>query len=215
MRILVFGDSVAHGFWDEQGGWVQRLKSLTDKKAVKREILSDDYVTFYDLNISGDTTEEVLRRFEHETMARIPRIGNKGLVIIFAIGFNDSYEIVDKKENIVLENKFRDNLLVLISLAKKYTSKIFFVGLTPVDEPKVTRMPWTPEFSYHNEQIELYDSVIKEVCEQNNIYFIDILKEFKKQDYLELLEDGAHPNTQGHETIYEKVKSFLENKGVI
>jgi len=215
MRVLVFGDSVAHGFWDEQGGWVQRLKSLTDKKAVKREKLSDDYVTFYDLNISGDTTEEVIRRFEQETMARIPRIGNKGLIIIFAIGFNDSFEIVGKKKNIVLQDKFRDNLLVLISLVKKYTSKIFFIGLTPVDEPKVTPMPWAPEFSYHNDQIELYDSVIKEVCEQNNIYFIDILEEFKKRDYLNLLEDGAHPNTKGHELIFETVKKFLGDKGII
>ena len=186
MRVLVFGDSIAHGFWDDQGGWVQRLKSLTDKQAVNRENLSDEYVTFYDLNISGDTTKEVIKRFEQETKARK---SDRELSIIFTIGFNDSFEIVAKQKNIVLVDKFRDNLSVLISLAKRYTQKIFFVGLTPVDEPKVTPMPWAPEFSYHNDQIELYDSIIKKVCEQNNIYFIDILEEFKKQDYLELLED--------------------------
>ena len=32
MNILVFGDSIAYGKWDEQGGWVQRLRKYIDKK---------------------------------------------------------------------------------------------------------------------------------------------------------------------------------------
>jgi len=28
VNILVFGDSITYGAWDEEGGWVQRLRKL-------------------------------------------------------------------------------------------------------------------------------------------------------------------------------------------
>ena len=43
--------------------------------------------------------------------------------------------------------------------------------------------------------------------------FFYILNDFLDKDYKRLLEDGAHPNSEGHEKIFETVKDFLiQNK---
>lgn len=31
MRVLVFGDSITQGFWDTEGGWVERLRKYYDQ----------------------------------------------------------------------------------------------------------------------------------------------------------------------------------------
>ena len=60
-----------------------------------------------------------------------------------------------------------------------------------------------------------YDNVIKSVCAEKNILFLDIFGEWIKIDYKKLLDkkDGLHPNSAGHQKIFETVKDFLiENK---
>ncbi|MCK9378783.1 MAG: SGNH/GDSL hydrolase family protein [Candidatus Moranbacteria bacterium] len=67
MNTCIFGDSIIEGYYDdeEKNGWVNRLKS----------IFSDDEI--YNLGISGDSTENLLNRFDglhpnavgHEWMA--------------------------------------------------------------------------------------------------------------------------------------------------
>jgi len=205
-RILVFGDSISYGKWDHEiGGWVQRLSNFLDKKN-----LSDpnfDY-TVYNLSISGDTTEEILERFELETKQRLKE--ERG-IIIFAIGENDS-QIIDNQIRIKPE-KFRENIQRLINLAEKFSPKIIFIGLIPVEDSKVSPIPWAPDKSYNTETIKKYNEIIKEACKENDIYFIEIFEEFLKTDYKKLLEDGAHPNASGHEKIYEIVKdSLIKNK---
>lgn len=67
---------------------------------------------------------------------------------------------------------------------------------------------------YKNKYIEEYDKIIELVCEKNNLIFTDVLSEFKKGNYKKLLdEDGLHPNSKGHQKIFEIVRdSLLKNK---
>ncbi len=53
------------------------------------------------------------------------------------------------------------------------------------------------------------------MCKENNVDFIDIKTEFIRRDYKKLLEDGVHPNTEGHKVIYEIVEKFLSSKSII
>jgi lysophospholipase L1-like esterase len=209
-RILVFGDSISHGKWDyKMGGWVQRLSNFLDEKG-----LSDpnfDY-SVYNLSISGDTTEEILERFEFETKQRLKEEGG---IIIFAIGLNDSYFLRSKNSVAVALNEFRENIQKLINLARKFSSKVIFVGLTPVEDSKVNPMPWAPDKSYNLENIKKYNETLKSVCNENNVYFVEIFERFVKENYKELLQDGAHPNSKGHKKIFEIVKDFLVQKKII
>ena len=94
-RILVFGDSIARGAVDlEKGGWVERLRIYFVNNSKDKSV--------YNLGISGDTTENLLKRFMNECKVREPEI------IIFAIGVNDS-AIIQNKNNWVSEKDFQKN----------------------------------------------------------------------------------------------------------
>lgn len=205
MQILVFGDSITWGAWDKEGGWVQRLKGYLDNKTLT-EAGFEGYV--YNLGISGDITADVLKRFEFETKQRVEK-GDK-VMFIFSIGSNDSEWVNDKNSLNVKPEKFKNDLEKLIKLSKKFSSRIVFVGLIPVDESKVDLIPWAKDRSYKNEFIKKFDSIIKLVCEKNKIQFIDLFNKFISIDYKILLEDGVHPNSKGHELIYEIIKKELK-----
>ena len=62
------------------------------------------------------------------------------------------------------------------------------------------------EINYSNKNIVEYNNVIKEVSGDNGVVFIDIFNLLLKKD----LADGSHPNTCGHEKIFEVIKKTLE-----
>lgn len=196
---LIFGASITYGAWDKEGGWVQRLRKCLEK---------DQEILIYNLGVSGDNTEDLLERFESETKSRLRE--DTSIEIIFDIGINDSQFIHSKGRNSIPEDKFKNNIHKLIELARKYSSKIIFIGLTPVDEAKTCPIEWNKNKSYKNEYIKKYNNLIKLICKENNIPFIDIFSEWVKLNYKKLLEDGLHPNTEGHKLIYERIKEFLE-----
>lgn len=107
--------------------------------------------------------------------------------------------------------KFRRNLEKLIDQAKKYSSKIAFIGLTPVDEVKVDPIPWSADFSYRNELVRQYDTIIKDVCLKNNVLYLELFDNLMKSEFIETLIDGVHPNSQGHDMIFKLIGRELLN----
>ncbi|MBU3925198.1 hypothetical protein KJ854_04655 [Patescibacteria group bacterium] len=197
-QILIFGDSIAYGALDREGGWVQRLRKKIDKKVISSGL--QFYCEIYNLSIDGDVTGGVLERFENETRKRLLE---EETIFIFAIGINDSCFIKDAKEFLTPLKNFKNNIQKLINSARKFSNKIIFVGLTPVNEEKTN--PYfasTTGKSYKNEYIEKYDKIIKSVCAENKIAFIEIFEKLKKENCKNLLEDGVHPNSKGHEKIF-------------
>ena len=211
-KILVFGDSIVYGAWDreKEGGWVQRLRKLLDEKHF---IESDFDYSVYNLGVSGNTIGELLERFEFETKQRLEE--GEEIIIIFQIGINDSQWLLSQNNFRVPPEKFKENIQKLINIAQKFTSKTVFLGLTPVEDRKVNPIPWAPEKSYRNEYVEEYNKIIKSTCSKNKIPFIEIFEEWVKSDYKNLLEDGAHPNSEGHKKIFETVKDFLIQNKII
>ena len=63
-QLFIFGDSISFGAWDTKGGWAQRLKNHYDKLVVESDF--DFYCLTYILGVSGDTTEDLLKRFDFE-----------------------------------------------------------------------------------------------------------------------------------------------------
>lgn len=161
-----------------------------------------DY-SVYNLGISGDSADDLLERFEFETKQRMKE--KEKLTIIFAIGVNDS-QIGSIG---ISPEKFRKNIEKLYKLSLKYSSKIIFIGLNPVDELKTCPISWDEDMFYKNERIEKYDKIIKSICKEKNVYFIDMFSEFNKLDYKKLLEDGLHPNSAGHKKMFKIVRNFL------
>lgn len=210
-QILIFGDSIAYGAWDTEGGWAERLKIFSNKKSIASCL--EFYCPVYNLAIDGDTVDGIIKKIDNETEERLLE---KETIIFFATGINDSCFVKSTAKLLVSPDKFKNSIQKLIICAKKYSSKIIFIGLTPVEETKTNPIPWsTTGKSYNNINIKKYDRIIKNICLENKIYFIDILKEFEKVNYKNLLEDGLHPNTKGHEKIFEIVKNYLTKNKII
>lgn len=207
-RILIFGDSIVWGACDEEGGWTTRVKRLIDKKRLTEGYSS----SVYPLGISGDTTEDLLKRFNNETKARLDEDSN--LVIIFAIGINDTQVDIKGLVNKISVEEFRENIKELVNQARKHTQDIIFIGLTPVDQ-RVNPMSWKPTHAYLNEQVAKYNRALQNVVKTQGVPFIELYSEMLMENYMKLLEDGLHPNTKGHEFIYNKVIKYLEENEIV
>jgi len=190
--ICVFGASITWGAYDsEKGGWVNRLRLDLEKR-------DEDYISVYNLGVDGNTTSDLLERFEVEAKAREPDI------LIFSIGDNDSA--------LISLDKFEQNLTKLIKLAKKFTKNIIFLGFKLIDESKTNPVPWDKSISYTNEKLSKYHSKLKEVVNKENLMIIEVedLLDVKKD-----LGDGLHPNDEGHNKLFLKVKEFLQDNELI
>lgn len=190
--ICIFGASSTWGAWDyEKGGWVNRLRLYLDSK--------DSDIFLYNLGVSGDTTKDLLKRFDCECKARKPDL------LIFSIGDNDSIYIPSEKKNLVSLTQFEINFENLISKAKKYSKDIIFLGFKKIDENKTTPIPWKTEYHYTNEYINLYDKKLESICKKNKVQYLKMYDLLQNKDF----EDGLHPNTSGHQKMYLKIKSYL------
>jgi lysophospholipase L1-like esterase len=205
MRVLVFGDSIAQGFWDNEGGWVNRLRKFYDKQMIGGE--DNDPPTIFNLGVSGNSSEDIVMRFENEVKAR----NNDGwTTIVIAVGVNDARTKAGK--NFTDIAKYIENLGELLKMAIELAGSVLFVGLTPCVEERSNPVSWG-DTSYTNERIMEFDKALQDFCKQHNAPFVNIFEPFSEQQQkTELLPDGLHPNNAGHELIYQLVKPKLEEQ---
>lgn len=210
-QILIFGDSIAYGAWDEKGGWVDRLKCEIHEKVISSKLVF--YCDIYNLSIDGDYTDKLLKRFEFETKQRMIE---EEIIIIFAIGINDSCFIKGKNKTDREFEEFRKNISKLILLSSKFSARTIFLGFTPVDEEKTNPIPWSITGACcKNEYIKKYNDILGSICLEKSVDLIEIYDEFLNVKYKKFLFDGVHPNSAGHEKIFEIVNQYLKNKKII
>ncbi len=197
INILIFGDSITYGAWDkENGGWVNRLRLALENK-------SEAYFNIYNLGIPGETTIDLKKRFDNECNYRFNT--NDKTIIIFSVGINDSQIIKDK--SLVLIKDFKKNIIKLIDKAKQYTPYILFIGLTKVDENRTNPVSWDNNINYSNEEVIKYNEVLKNICKEKVINYLEIFNLLDIKD----LDDGLHPNNNGHQKLCEEILKYLQN----
>lgn len=206
-NILIFGDSIAAGRNAKKTkSWPFLLMELIDKKNSKLAMI-------HNLSIAGNTTTDLIARFFLEMRVRHKNNSSDNHWVIFAIGINDSKDIYKDCNKKVSLAQFVSNLESLITESKLFTEKICFIGLTPVDERKMRNqsIPLT------NKNIIEYNNVIKKVCDNKEIPFINIFDSWFSNKYLEFLgDDGIHPNELGHKKIFQTIKKdYLKNDDII
>lgn len=205
--ILCFGDSITFGGGCD-GGWCGYLKKWY-------EALNEDS-DVYNLGIGGETSSQLLERFESETRARL-RSGDSpdAYTLIIAIGVNDSkYKGSVSQQNVLVqEDKFSENILSLIKKAKSFNQKVAFLGILPVDESKtLVRYNGT---ALTNERVTKFNRIIKDICKKEGVLFLDLNRLVSKIDYKPLLEDGIHPNAKGYRRIFTLVRAFLKKNNLL
>jgi lysophospholipase L1-like esterase len=194
-NICIFGDSITWGAQlSFRVGWANLFRNYL-------EGLSGEFFAVYDLGIDGNTSDDLIDRFDVEAKARSPEI------IFFAIGTNDSCFHKTKDNSEVSIEDFENNLNKLILKARKFTENIIFIGLVKGDD-KITfpLIRSTTGKCYKKENIKMYDSVIRKVCDKESLLFIDVNNNLNDLDF----DDGLHPNVIGHMKIFEEVRRNLD-----
>ena len=126
MMLLVFGDSITYGLNDDKGGWVGRLRKELEKEYLANAGHVEN--TVYNCGIRGDTTEQMLKRFDIELSSRADRQDDP--VILFAIGTNDSCTSSSGSNTVPAAN-YRENLGKLLEKAQTVTDKVILSGPIP------------------------------------------------------------------------------------
>lgn len=191
--ICIFGDSIVWGSDDPVGGWATRLRI---------SLFAEFGAEVYPLGVTGNTTTDLLQRFDLEAAAREPD------VVIFAIGINDSIFSDDPNDTWVPVAQFEKNISELVTRARAHTDKIFFVGLTPIDDLKTNPMPWAAPYCCSDSVVSNYNDALRGVCAANSVEYISI----DGLVSLAELSDGVHPNGVGHEKIYKRMREVLIKK---
>lgn len=202
MRIFIFGASTTYGVGDPEGGWATRIRKWIDEKG------EPDKHRIYNLGIPGDTSSDLLERFENEVNARVRKKAEN--IFIISVGANDSQWFTKEEKHRVPPDQYEKNMRLLFQKAQKHGNKLFFVGFAPLDESKVDPIPWAPEKSYKNEFVQQYDQIVKKVCEEMSVVYIELFSHMDEKDIL----DGVHPTAEGHKKIFEQVKNVLVSRGI-
>ncbi len=211
-KLFFIGDSITAGAWDNQGGWASRLSAqLLERLNTSERKHEGFYCMPYNLGVSGDTVADVIRRFEKEVSTRTYSDNETDTVqFVFAVGVNDTVYLLEEERDHASDEIFKEDLLKLISLAKKITSNITFVGLLPVEQERMDPCVWSPYLAYRNENIERFNTIIEDTCKSEGLSFISFFDEWKAFPDLENhLSDGLHPNDKGHEKIAKKIGEAL------
>lgn len=205
MILFLFGDSITQGYWDSKGGWADRIRSYVLEQDVNNNF--NHYHGVYNLGIDGNTTQQVLDRFENEVKARLWK--DAEYAFIFAVGTNDT--VIQRGGRMLTDpSRYANQIKQLHSKASKYSSKIAFINLLPVDEALTNPLPnSTSGKCYTNERIESFNSTLEAQCNSLNVTVIDARSSFIESD--NLLADGLHPNDEGHKAIYEKSSQIVIN----
>lgn len=194
-NIGMIGDSIAHGYYDEQNlGYFARLA----QKILSRH--PGEYV-FNNMSQSGDNIADAANRAVAEVLSRSFDL------IIVNVGINDLRRRKDSDLQLDFSEGVRkmywSRLLDVLALTK---AKVVVLDLAPVIEERYTEYA---SLIRYNSDVERYNEIIKEICKKRHIEFFERYNLWKSRNLTELYKDATHPNARGHQIMSDELYDYL------
>ena len=199
--IGIIGDSIANGFYDDEDlGWGARLGKLILQSH------PGQYV-FNNMAQSGDNVADAYHRALNEVSSR------KFDLIIVNVGIND----LRRRKNSDLQLDFSEGARIMywrkmLEFLQSTGAKIVVLDLLPVVETKYTE---DASLIRYNSDVERYNEIIKDICDEFNVLFFARYDKWKARDFDSLYQDATHPNAVGHRLMAHELFEFLQNNGFI
>lgn len=208
-KILCFGDSITYGEGDpKNGGWADRLKDEFIQYYDGAEVQED---CLFNLGIGGETTDGLRARFNREFSGRTVKGQNN--IVVFCYGANDI--VMHKGKNIVPIQFFIKSIKQCIEYCYNKNTEFVFISLLPFDDKDEGIINQHGKQRFHKD-IELFNDALKKIATSVKGSYLDLCSDFIAADKNNLLSnDGIHPNADGHEVIYLKVKEELKALGLV
>ncbi len=200
-HIGIIGDSIAHGYSDEENlGFFTRLG---------QKILSShtgEYV-FNNMSQSGDNIADATHRAYSEVLSR-----NFDLIIV-NIGNND----LRRRKNSDLQLDFSEGLRImywnkLLDILALTRAKVIVLDIIPIIESKYTEQATLIRY---NSDIKQYNEIIKNICRERHIDFFERYHAWENRDLNQLYHDATHPNKLGHQIIADEIYDYLTQNKLI
>ncbi|WP_444994350.1 SGNH/GDSL hydrolase family protein [Aliikangiella sp. IMCC44359] len=208
-KILCFGDSITLGEKDDKhGGWANRLATLLISQYLDANLQA---ITLYNLGIAGETTDGLAQRFKTEVSAR--RFKNDKTLVVFFYGANDI--VIRKEKNTVPVEYFKRNLTKCIEYAVSLNIEVLLLSPLPVSDKIDGKLNRYNQLLYNRDLVE-YQQLIRQTSIEFNCQYLDTYSLFMQNDKeLLLSSDGIHPNSNGHQLLYNEVAKKLNLMTVI
>ncbi len=187
VRICYVGDSFVNGTGDPTRlGWTGRVSASSQNNNLD--------ITYYNLGIRRETSEDILKRWELECQLRLPKVSENK--VVFSFGVNDTV-IEDGQRRVSLENSIENARTILLKASKQYD--VIMIGMPPINDDE------------QNKRIKELDSKYQELCNALNIPYLStfnrLLHDKVWRDEV-ALNDGAHPRDKGYEILADFIKNW-------
>lgn len=87
-----------------------------------------------------------------------------------------------------------------------------FLGLLPVDEKRLSPIPWNSRSQLPLRRAEEFNQVLRDFCAESKFPMLDFWQDWIQAPYQELLMDGLHPSSRGHAKMFSEVRAFLNRQ---
>lgn len=193
---------------------VKKKRLELEKKSENIVFLGDSITDFYDLDkyykgynvvnsgISGNQTISLINEIKNRVYIYNPT------KVFILIGTNDlvdsnrtNEEIVENIEKIV--NGIKEN---------RPKAKIYVESIYPVNNTDNKKVVHSTTKTRSNKRIKKINILIKEMCKDNNIEYINLYDELVDKDgnlNIDYTKDGLHMSEGGYEVITKKLKKYL------
>jgi lysophospholipase L1-like esterase len=180
IQICYIGDSFVGGVGDREIlGWTGRLTMMSQT--------SRQEFTHYNLGIRGDTSSDILKRWEIEARARL--LPSSINCVVFSFGVNDTIMEYGKVKVSLVDSM--KNAREILGRAKiRYN--VIMIGPPAVDDDR------------HNLRIKAYDEAYATVCKMLKINYLSLFDKLEeKRGWKKEItsNDGVHPREKGHELL--------------
>lgn len=143
----------------------------------------------FNLGLGGNNSSEVADRIDAEILARTIHIDHA----FVSVGVND----ITNKSKLTTPEVFEENLKRIVDAIRSHQKQPHLLTMTPLQ-----REP---------EKWHAYNDIIERTSLALNTGFLDL----RACDLSGMTPDGVHPDADGHERIFQKIKSLLLLKGII
>lgn len=154
--------------------------------------------------ISGDEASDLVERIEDDVYKYNPS------KVFLLIGINDLNHKVDEKE--ILENI--QKIVNGIKTNRKY-AKIYIQSVYPVNHNSFKEHEYRFNEEVDAEKIKAFNEKLKEICNENNITYIDVFKELsdKEGNLKEIYTvEGLHINDLGYFKVTSVLQKYIYDK---
>ncbi len=186
MKICFFGDSFTNGVGDDEClGWVGRAC------AHQRKAGAD--LTVYNLGIRGNTSADILGRWQQEARARMA--AGEDAKLVFSFGTNDCAKGEDGRARLAQNDRLKNARAILVAAPKLWPT--LFVGPLPIAGDLVA-----------NKRLSDLSRQIGVFAKAHGVEYLDVFTHMHTNDtwQKECADgDGVHPGSASYQAIADMV----------